>query len=62
MADESRTTEAKDLESSKGEVDAEHGGDGDLGGGDAAAGDEALTKELDRDERVAARNVVDGAQ
>jgi hypothetical protein len=40
MADESRTTEVKDLDST-GEVGAELGGDGVLGGGGATAGDEA---------------------
>jgi hypothetical protein len=40
MADVSRTTEAEDLDSSEGEVEAELSSDGDLGGGDAAAGNE----------------------
>jgi hypothetical protein len=62
MAGESRTTEAKVLESSRGEVDAVLGGDGDLGGEDAAPKDEAPRGELDRCERVAAGSVVDGAQ
>jgi hypothetical protein len=62
MADVSQTTEAEDLDSSEGEVEAELSSDGDLGGGDAAAGNEALTDELDRDEREAAGDVEDGAQ
>jgi hypothetical protein len=62
MAGVSRTTEAKDLDSSKGKVEAEPGTDGDLGGGDATASEEALSHELDRDEREAAGDVEDGAQ
>jgi hypothetical protein len=62
MAGVSRTTEAKDLDNGKGRVEVELGGDGDLGGGDATAGDEAMSDELARDGGEAARNVEDGAQ
>jgi hypothetical protein len=61
MAGVSRTTEAKDLESSKDKVEAETGADGDLGGVDTGTGNEALTEELGRDKREAAGDVEDGA-